>query len=282
MLPFMKPIFYFVFILFLSEGSFAQSKIKKAEESLKNTTEVSSETEKNETHYDNDDSASNGNFFADVFGELIIQLFAYTVYGIAIESPFEASNRASYAFISKYPYDHSQQGQYTYEWNKDTPIIRSTFSAKYISENSRINGTHLNIDTRFLKRFGFEANYLQLWENNPIFGTDNLAIYTALVKYHRVRTEKFNLWWGLGTTYVDGSVNNFGFSYGLGAELFFAKPLSVETVFNQTFINGENVNRFDGLLNYHLKNYKLTGGYEHLRIGNQNFSTLVLGIGRFL
>ncbi len=277
----MKTVLFFVFILFLTQGSIAQSKIKKAEESLNNNTESVSESENNITYFNNNDSSSNGNFFADVFGELFIQIFAYTVYGIAIESPFETNNSGSYAFVSKFPYNNSTQGQYTYEWNEDTPIIRTTFSARYISENSRINGTHLNLDTRFLKRFGFEANYLQLWEKNPYFGTDNLAMYTALAKYHRVRTEKFNLWWGLGASYIDGDVNDFGFTYGLGAELFFARPLSLEAIFNQSLINGETVNKFDGLLNYHLKNYKVTGGYEHIRIGNQNFSTLVLGAGIF-
>ena len=277
----MKNLLLFVFILFLVELNHGQSKIEKAEESLKNASEESSGSDTISTFHESNDSTSNGSFFADVFGELIIQLFAYTAYGIAIESPFETNSSGSFAFISKYPYSHLNSGNYTYEWNEDTPIMRTTFSAKYISENSRINGTHLNLDTRFLKRFGFEANYLQLWEKNPNFGTDNLALYTALAKYHRIRTEKFNLWWGLGATYVDGSVNEFGFTYGLGAELFFAKPMSLEAVFNQTLMSGETINKFDGLLNYHLKNYKFTGGYEHLRIGSQNFSALVLGVGTF-
>ncbi len=61
-----------------------------------------------------------------------------------------------------------------------------------------------------------------------------------MAKYNRVRTERFNAWWGLGTAYVDGDVNELGFTYGLGAELFFIKPLSVESNFNQTLINNNN------------------------------------------
>ncbi|WP_339915937.1 hypothetical protein [Yeosuana marina] len=278
-------ILYFGFILLIGFSSHAQSKIGKAEESLKKneTSTKNSKTSYSEGENNND---SEGSFFTEVFGglfvEVFVQAFAYTVYGIAIESPFEQGHQASNAYLSKYPYYKLNTGNYTYEWNEDTPIFRTSLSARYISENSRLKGSQLNLDMRFLKRVELELDYLQLWEHNPNFGNDNLAIYTALAKYHRVRTEKFDAWWGLGTSYIDGSLDRFGFAYGLGAELFFAKPISLEANFNQTFINDDTVNKLNGLINYHLNTYKLIFGYQHLRIGNQNFSTVTLGAGIFL
>ena len=53
-----------------------------------------------------------------------------------------------------------------------------------------------------------ETDYLQLWEENNNFGNNSLAFYTTLIKYNRVRTEKFNAWWGLGATYVDGNIDD--------------------------------------------------------------------------
>ena len=141
---------------------------------------------------------------------------------------------------------------------------------------------HLNADLRFLKRIGFEADYTQLWEKSPNFGTDALALYSFVAKYHRIPSQKFDLWWGLGTTYIAGGVDEFGFTYGLGAELFFAKPLSIEANFNQTFINTETVNKLNFLLNYHKGRYKVMGGYEHLKIGTQDFSMITCGLGLFL
>jgi len=44
-------------------------------------------------------------------------------------------------------------------------------------------------------------------------------------------------------------------------------------------INNETVNKFNALLNYHKKRYKFSGGYEHLKIGSQDFSTITLGVG---
>jgi len=273
-------ILYFIFIFFIGVSSYGQSKIGRAEESLKDKEETtkSSKTKYSSSGGGND---SNDNILTELVGGLFIQIFAYTAYGVAFESPFEVKHQASNAYLSKYPYFNSKNGNYTYEWNKDTPIFRTLVSARYIIENSRLKGSQLNMDMRFLKRLGLELNYLQLWENNPNFGKDNLAIYTTLAKYHRVRTKKFNAWWGLGASYVDGAVNEFGFTYGLGTELFFAKPLSLETNFNQTFINSKTVNKFNGLINYHINNYKLIMGYEHLKIGSQNFSTATIGVGAF-
>ncbi|KAA5827932.1 hypothetical protein FPF71_03570 [Algibacter amylolyticus] len=132
---------------------------------------------------------------------------------------------------------------------------------------------------RFFKRIGLELDYLQLWENSPNFGKNALAIYTALAKYNRVRTERFNAYWGLGAAYIDGDVDALGFTYGLGAEWFFAKPFSLACNFNQVLVNDNNVNKFNGLLNYHRKQYKFIGGYEHLKIGSVGFSNVSLGVG---
>jgi len=274
-------ILYLIFIFFMGFTFYGQSKIEKAEESL---TKDENNTEYSKSKYSDSgsNSDSDGDFLTDVLGGFFVQIFAYSVYAVAFESPFEMQHKGSHAFINRAPYYSSKKGNYTYEWDKNTSIFRSTFSVRYISENSRLKGAHLNLDTRFLKRLGVEIDYLQLWENNPNFGIDNLAIYTALVKYHRVRTERFNAWWGVGASYIDGAVNQFGFTYGLGAELFFVKPLSLEVNFNQTLINNENVNKFNGLLNYHFKSYKFSGGYEKLKIGSQNFSTVTFGVGFFL
>jgi hypothetical protein len=51
--------------------------------------------------------------------------------------------------------------------------------------------------------------------------------------------------------------------------------------FNQTFINSETINKFNVLFNYHMNRYKLTGGYDQLKIGTQQFTSLTLGVGVF-
>ncbi|MDN3664633.1 hypothetical protein ACFFU1_00220 [Algibacter miyuki] len=272
-----------LFLLLISISSHGQGKIDKAEKSLKKEftpkTITSSTPKETNSYYNNNSSSFADETLTEIVGGLFIQLFAYTAYGLAIESPFEMDHKASNAFLTKHPYNNSSTGHYSYDWQEDSEIFTTSIATRFIFETNKINGNHLNVDMNFFQRFGLELDYLQLWEKNTNFGNDNLAIYTALAKYNRVRTERFNAYWGLGAAYVDGAVNKFGFTYGLGAELFFMKPFSLESNFNQVLVNNHTVNKFNALLNYYKKQYKFSLGYEYLKLGDVEFSTISAGIG---
>ena len=269
-----------VFVFLINFAVYSQSKIGKAERDLNEDKNVSNQNGSNISSVDNNDNL-HGNFLSDLVGGLLIDLFAYTAYGIAIEFPFERAYPASTSHLTLYPYHEDKKGNYTYDLEQKHKLIRNSLSVKYISENRHLKGAHININTLFFNKFGLEADYLQLWENNTNFGNDKLAIYSLMGKYQRIRTEKFNAYWGVGAAYIDGSVDKFGFLYGLGAELYITKPIGIEANFSQTFINSESVDKLTLLLNYHFKQIKFSGGYEHLSIGNQNFSTFGLGLGVF-
>ena len=271
-------LLFFLIVIVFNSVSYSQGKIEEAEESLKKTKNTNSKS-RSQSIYTDSTSDSEDNFLTEVVGGLFVQIFAYTAYGIAFESPFETQHKGSGAFITQYPYKNSDTGNYSYDWNEDTEIFTTSITNRFIFETNKVYGNHLNVDMRFLKRVGLELDYLQLWEENTNFGNNALAVYTVLAKYNRVRTERFNAWWGLGAAYVDGEVNELGFTYGLGAEFFLIEPFSLESNFNQTLINDNSVNKFNALLNYHRKQYKFTGGYEHLKMGNIGFSNFTFGIG---
>ena len=271
---------YIIVFFFIGMTGYGQGKIKKAEESLKKEKKSATASEKTSKN-SNNDTYSEDNFFVETIGHLFVNAFLYTSFYAFIESPFEHEHKASKSTITKYPFLNSDKGNYSYEWYEGSGIFRLTIENRYIFENSKVNGNHFNLDMRFLKRLGLEVDYLQLWEDNPNFGKNTLAIYSVLAKYYRVRTERFDLWWGLGASYVNGEVNELGFTYGVGAEAFLVKPISVSSNFNQTLINNETVNKFGGLLNYHMKQYKVSGGYERIKIGSQRFSTMALGVDFF-
>lgn len=271
-------VFIFLFLTVFFCKSYGQGKIDKAEKSLKKTEKTSSNNRSKSIYLDNTTDFE-GNFLTDIVGGLFIKLFAYTAYGVAFESPFEKDKKGSHAILTQYPYKNSNTGNYSYDWNDDSEIFTTTITNQFIFETNRVYGNHLNVDMRFLQRLGLELDYLQLWEENTNFGNNALAIYTVLAKYNRVRTERFNAWWGLGAAYVDGNTNTLGFTYGLGAELFFIKPFSIESNFNETFINDNSINKFNGILNYHRKQHKFSLGYERLKIGDVTFSSLSTGFG---
>ncbi|GAA4280665.1 hypothetical protein [Gaetbulibacter aestuarii] len=265
-----------VFVLTTQIG-FSQSKINRAENSLKKKPEPSSARSYSGSD-DDDDSSSDLGFFGEFFADIFIQGFSFLTYQTFIGTPNEFPN----SYVTKYPFNNSDKGNYNVGLDENFSRFRTDLSGRYLFENNTLKSMDLSLNLRFLRRFGLDFDYYQLWENNPNFGKDNLAIYDFLAKYYRVRAEKFDLWWGLGTTYVGGEVHQFGFTYGLGMEWFFANPLSIEANFNQSFINTETVNKLNFLLNYHKKNFKLIGGYEHLKIGSQDFSNITVGVGLFL
>jgi len=269
---------FFLILISLNSVSYSQGKIKKAEESLKKI-EKTENTISNPNYDDNNNSE--GDFLTEVVGGLFFQIFAYSAYGIAFESPFETEHKGSTAILNKHPYTNTNTGNYSYNWNENSEIFTTTISNHFIFETNKIYGNHLNANMKFLKRLGLEIDYLQLWEETTNSGNDALAIYTVLAKYQRVRTEHFNSWWGLGVAYVDGNINELGFTYGLGAEFFFIRPFSLESNFNQTLINDNSINKFNALLNYHRKQYKFILGYEHLKIGDVGFSNVTGGLGFF-
>ncbi len=272
-------LFLFSLFIIISSYSFGQGKLKKAEKGLHKSSNYYSSSTQSRT------SSSSSYDDTSLWGGLsmvIIEMGLYATYYGLIESPVERQHFASNAFITKYPYHSSNRGNYAYNWNEDTNLSRITLTNRFIAENNELYGNHINADFRFLKRGSIEADYLQLWENNTFFGDNSLAIFTFLAKYHRVRTEKFNAYWGIGATYVAGDVEELGFTYGIGAEYFFAKPLSVELNYNQSLINTRSSDKLNALLNYHVNQFKVTGGYEYLRIGGVDFSTFSVGLGIFI
>ncbi|WP_299313488.1 outer membrane beta-barrel protein [uncultured Aquimarina sp.] len=274
-----RTVFFSLLLFIISSSSFSQGKLEKAEKGLsKNNNYYSSPSNSRTSSSSSYDNNSLWGGLAMVFIE--IGLYA-TYYGL-IESPTEQEHRASNAFITKHPYHSSNRGNYAYNWDGDTNLSRITLTNRFIAENSELYGNHLNADFRFLRRLSIEADYLQLWENNTFFGNNSLATFTFLAKYHRVRTERFNAYWGMGATYIGGDVEELGFTYGIGAEYFFAKPLSLELNYNQTLINTRSSDKLNFSLNYHIDRFKVTGGYEYLRIGGIGFSTFSVGVGIFI
>jgi len=282
----MKKVLIIIIVFFwVCPNIEAQGKLEKAEESLSKKEKRSynsgtrSRSRDRHSYHDNND----GDYYFDSLGEAIalfmVEIGLYASYYTMIESPEELNHAGSKAAITKHPYANSNKGNYSYVHDEDTRLFRTTISNRFISESSKLYGNHINIDTKFLGRIGFEADYLQLWEENTNFGSNTLAIFTAMAKYHRVRTERFNAWWGLGALYVDGTVDEWGFSYGLGGEWFFAKPLSLETNFYGSSINQGSVNKFTASLHHHYKNYRFTGGYQHLKIGSLDISSFSAGVG---
>lgn len=267
-----------VSLVILSQASIAQGKLNRAQESLE---KKENNSPNYRSRYANSDSITDtsGSLVAEILGPIFIDAFLFVTYGALFETPMEKARNSSNAKLTKHPYYNTYKGNFSYEWGADTKATNLDVTTRFIAENSKLFGNHLNAEFHFVPRVSIEGDYLQLWEESVNFQTNTLAMYTFLAKYHRIRTEKFNAWWAIGASYIDGYINKTGFTFGLGAEVFIARPISLELVFNQTFINTSTLLKCAPHLNYHHQRLKLQGGYEYLKIGNESFSFISAGLG---
>lgn len=277
----MKSLFI-ISLLMLSLTVFGQGKIDKAEKSLKKEEQSSSfstwQTGVSNSR-DNDDFTDNP--LLQELSFLILKGASLVTYGFLFESPFEMNQKGHNASLTQFPYINKQKGNYSYT-NDNTKEVAILLENNFVMEDKSFYGNDLKTELRFLKRFAIELEYLQLWENAPDINNNSLAMYQALAKYYRIRTEKFDAWWALGASYVDGTIDQVGFSYGLGGSLFVAHPLSIGVNFDQTFINSNTINKLNALLNYHKGRGKISTGYQHLKLGSVRVPMLSFGIGLYL
>lgn len=262
-------VFNFTITCFSQEG-----KLDKAKKSLTEKSEENSEYTQSISTSTNSNIISSGNIFIDIIGTFAF----YLTYGVLIESPPEMNTKMHDAEISVYPFKIAKSGNYLYTDSTNYKIVRFDISNNFVIENKNLYGNDLNVDFRFLKRMGIEVDYLQLFENVGDI-SDKLSVFSAMVNYHRVRIQRLDVWFGLGAMYVGNTVNKAGFSYGIGAEWFIKKPISLLASFKGSSINQRSVNKTKLLLKYHLKNYQISSGYQHFTIGDASINAFSLGAG---
>lgn len=261
------------------QGFGQEGKLDKGKESLKtSSSSPSSSTTKSNSKSRRSNRNNNDSFADSFFAEFFIKLFAYTAYGVAVETPFEKDGRMHYAEISSYPYQESNYGNFIYTDSTNYNITRFDITNNFVMENNNLYGNNFGVNFRFLKRFALDADYLYLVEK--INGTkDSFSLYSILLKYYRVRTERFDAWFGLGMMHVGSDVDKTGFGIGLGAEWFIKKPISLDFSHKWTNINQQEVHKTKLLLKYHLKNYQISSGYENFKIGVSKIGAFSVGFG---
>ena len=262
-----------VFIVSLS--CFSQTKkLDKAKKSLTEESDSKAIYLESSSSETSGNIISSGNIFIDIIGTIAV----YLTYGILIESPPEMKTKMHGAEISEYPYKIAKSGNFIYTDSMNYKLARFDISNNFVRENKNLYGNDLNIDFRFLKRMGIEVDYLQLFEKVDA-ETDKLSVFSAMVNYHRIRTQRLDIWFGIGAMYVGNTVKKVGFSYGIGGEWFIKKPISLLVSFKGTSINQRAVNKTKVLLKYHLKNYNISSGYQHFTLGVSDINAFSFGVG---
>jgi hypothetical protein len=267
-----------VLLLFaISFTSFSQSgKLKKGKESVKSSSTSSSSTKKSKRTKGR--SRESNSFVEAIFVDVILGVFEHVIPGVLFGFPGERESEMYAAKITKYPYQNLKQGNFVYKDSINFTATRFDFTNTFVIENRNLYGNNFGVNFRFLKRWALDVDYLHLIENNT-GRRDSFSMYSTLLKYYRIRSEVFDAWFGLGAMHITSDVNKSGFGLGFGAEAFIVKPISVAFSLKNGFINKSTLIKSKVLAKYHFKNYHISSGYEHFKIGVSKINTFSLGIG---
>lgn len=241
----------------------AQGKLNRAKEDLSSTSSSSTRSERS-WNAENQRNDSVG-FFDGVFIEIAYQATIGILFG-------NMETRYLYA----YPYANGSHGEYAFP-DEDALLKRSQLllSNTFFASGKEFYGNDITLNFRFIPLLGIEANHLHFFESTP---NEDLGVSSLMLNYYRVREKYVTAFWGVGASYIGSGVDETGFTYQLGVEVFFNKPFSIDALWKQTLINDTSVDAFTLHANYYVRRFSFHGGYNHYQLGSVSINSLGLGV----
>lgn len=270
---FAKILVLLLSIQVLAGSLFAQSKIDQSKDELKKGNRTKRDRRATDTSY-SDGYSDSDNFFED----LIMQAMMYVAY-YSVVGNYNYEDHL-YNDLAPYPLYNGISGNYDATLTDAPKLMRLDLENKILLSPSSVYGNHLKAKFRPFRFLYLQTDYYQLWERNGVpNGYSHLSLFDFNLGYDRLRFERFNLGWTLGGKYVGNDVKKGGLSIGVNAEVFLGKHFSLSSAMRWGWINSNDVNEFEAQLNYHVKNYYFTAGYEHLKIATPNYNFMAIGFG---
>ncbi len=270
-------------ILFLvfSMDSFSQ-KIGQSKSEIKSKSDSGDHHSGKRSHsssgYDGGD-----NSFGNLIASGIIQGFMFVTYYAAI-GDYELEDHLR-SHLTNYPFYNGKSGNYEHPDAVPVPIkyLRFDLENQFLNNNQNLFGNHLKLKIRPMQYFYLQGDFFQLVEQDKwTRAHSNLSLFNFNLCYDRFRFENFNFGWTVGVNYIGNEINEAGFSYGLNAELFIAKNVSIYSSAKWSSINKAVVNEFQIQPKYHIGRFFVSFGYEHLKIGKPYFDFISMGGGIYL
>ncbi|WP_046745198.1 hypothetical protein [Kordia zhangzhouensis] len=240
----------------------AQGKLNRAKEDLSGSS--SSDTRSERSWNDDSDGNDSVGFFDDVF----IEIAYHATVGI-----FFGNMETRYFY--QYPYANGSHGEYAF-LEEDGALKRSQLliSNTVFASGKEFYGNDIKVNFRVLPILGLEANHLHFFESRP---DSELGISSFMLNFYRVREKYVTAFWGVGASYVGNGVDETGFAYQVGLEVFLNAPFSISSLWKQSLINNSSVDEFTLQAKYYMKRFAIHGGYRHYQLGSVTVNALGVG-----
>ena len=251
-------------ICFTYNFSNAQGKLNRAKEDLSENSSSSSSSSSSWSN-DDDDGDDGGCFLCGFF----VEIAYHATIGILIG---EMESRYFY----EYPYSDGSHGEYAYP-EDDVPVKNGQLiiSNTFFTSGKEFYGNDIKLNYRFVPLVGIEASHLHFFEENP---KNELGASSFMINYYRVREQYVTAFWGVGATYVGNGVDEIGFAYQVGVDVYLQQPISISALWKQSLINDSSINELKLHARYHLKRLSIHGGYNHYKLGSVSINALGAGI----
>jgi len=261
------------FALLLFSIALSAQKIEKTKGELK-TPKSNSRSSSSESKSSSDGDEDCG-AFVEFFIDAIGAVFKYGLIG-----DYNSEDHL-YNQLTAYPYANGPAGNYSTDSVARRPF-RVDFEDQVLYGSSRLFGNHMKAKIRPFQYFYIQADYRELFERRIDNTSDRLALMHLNVCYDRVRLERFNLGWNLGVSYVGTEVRKAGFCYGLTADYFGGKRISLAASAKWSKINTYPVNTYEFYGRLHHRQFFASLGFQHLKIATPTYNFVAVGGGLYL
>jgi len=253
------------FVLSVSQ---AQGKLNRAKNDLSGSSSSSSSSSSSNSNRNNtndDDWGDGAGFFDGVFIEIAYQVTIGVLFG-------DMERRYFY----EYPYSDGSHGEYAFG-DENLPLKRSqlTISNTFFASGNEFYGNDIKLNFRFVHLLGIEVNHLHFFEDRP---KNNLGATSIMLNFYRVREQFVTAYWGVGVTHIGNGVDETGFTYQVGVDVFLRKPYSFSVLWKQSLINNSTVDEFKLHVRRHLKRFSIHGGYNRYQLGSVRINSLGVGV----
>lgn len=254
----------FLLICFTYNFSNAQGKLNRAKEDLSEKSSSSTNSSRSSNNDYND-----GNDGPGYFDSLFIEIAYHVTIGILLG---EMESR----YFFEYPYSDGSHGEYAFP-DEDVPLKRGQLiiSNTAFASGKEFYGNDIKLNYRFVPLIGVEVNHLHFFEQEP---KNELGVSSFMLNYYRVREQYVTAFWGIGATHVGNGVDEIGFAYQVGVDVYLKKPISISALWKSSLINGSSIDELKLHARYHLKRFSIHGGYNHYKLGSVSINALGAGV----
>ena len=227
----------------------------------------------NQTNYTTLQQSHDGEFhpLQDIFAWFVSEI----TYGILIESFLEKDTPMHDAELTPYPFFNPDEGDYTYD--KESVGFRVEGYVNAIANLHNNFTGEVGGKLRFFKRASLDLSYVSLPEMPELTG-DFQSQTRIMINYYRIRTRKFELWYGLGALFSENKQYNPAASFNIGAELFLPTKISLSGQGDWAYFKQGVVKNYKLQINYQLSHWRFYGGLKNYRIISYHLNTLYTGI----